>query len=104
MDTFSVLLKSAPYLGLFGSGLYLLLIAIFPSWRGRGWRHYKIYDTPNPNQKRSWLVDAGLVKADKPAKEGELSVSSAVWFYSILGLALIAGGLAGLVRIVSNSR
>lgn len=104
MDTFSVLLKSAPYLGLFASGIYLVLIAIFPSWRKRGWRHYEIYDTANPNEKGSWLVVAGLVKADKPVKEGELSASSAMWFYSILGLALVAGGLAGLVRIVLSSR
>jgi len=104
VEIISVLLKSAPFLGLLGSGIYLVLIAISPSLRGRGWRHYEIYDTPNPNEKGSWQVDAGLVKADKPVKEGELSVSSAVWLYTILGLALITGGLAGLVRIVLSSR
>jgi hypothetical protein len=104
VEIISVLLKCVPLLGIFGVGLYLLLTAIIPSWREPGWRHYRFYGTRRPNLKGDWLVDMGLVKPTKPIAEGDMDVSTAVRFYFILGLTLLAGGVLGLVRIVLSSR
>ena len=46
----------------------------------------------------------GLVKPTKPIAEGDMDVSTAVRFYFILGLTLVAGGVLGLVWVVSSSR
>jgi hypothetical protein len=100
VTTISVLLKCTPFFAAVGTGLYVLLSGILPSWRDKDWTHWKIYDTDEPVTKDSWLVSLGWAKPAKPVAEGEFAPKTAIRFYSGLGTFLILIGLAGIVWIV----
>ena len=105
MNTFSVLFACLPCFGFVGFGLYLFLTAFVPSWREKGWNHWKLfnhqqassYQSTNPN---SWLVQLGFAKVRKPIAEGDFDEKSAVLLYCILGTLCLIIGVSGIVLIV----
>jgi hypothetical protein len=100
VNTFSVLFKCLPCFGFVGFGLNLLLTALVPSWREKGWTHWKFYNTDEPRRPNSWLVQLGFAKPTKPIAEGNFSEKSAVLFYCGLGVLFLVIGLGGLAIIV----
>ena len=103
MNTFSVLFKCLPFFAFVGFGLNSLLIALVPSWREKGWTHWRFYDAENPHTESSWLVQLGFAKPTKPIAEGDFGEKTGVLFYSVLGIFLLIIGLGGLVYIVYQS-
>jgi hypothetical protein len=107
VGTFAALVKCVPFFGFFGIGLYLLLTAIFPSWRSKDWARWTVYrsaglnDVADPN---SWLVKLGWMKARKPLAQDEFDIAGAIWWYSCLGAICILIGAVGIVWIVLASR
>ena len=100
MNTFSVLLKCLPFFAFVGLGLNSLLIALVPSWREKGWTHWKRYGTDQARDSRSLLVQLGFAKPAKPIGEGDFSEKEAVTLYLILGSFFVIIGLCGLCLIV----
>jgi hypothetical protein len=103
VNTFSVLFKCLPFFGCVGFGLYFLLIGLIPSWREKGWNHWKLYDTyplNHPKNSSSWLVQLGFAKPTKPIAEGDFSEKQAVTLSLIFGTLFVLIGLGGLCLIV----
>jgi len=95
VTTFGILWKCLPCFLFVGYGVYLLLVALVPSWRESGWNHWKVYDKDtNPN---SWLVALGFVKAPRVIKEGDYSPRVAALRYLFIGMALILMGILGII-------
>lgn len=100
MAIFSLIVKCLPFLALLGMGLYVLFIALFPSWREKGWKHWRVFDgCDDTNDPNSWWVAVGLVKPRKPLKEGDWDEKTAIWFYSCLGAVLSLIAITGLVWV-----
>lgn len=85
MNTFGVLFKCLPCFGFVGFGLYFLLTGLVPAWREKGWRDWKLYDTDQPRDSNSWLVQLGFAKPTKPIAEGDFDEKSGILFYSVVG-------------------
>jgi hypothetical protein len=100
VTTISVLLKCTPFFVAVGTGLYVLLSGILPSWRDKDWTHWKIYDTDEPIRGDSWLVSLGWVKPTKPVAEGKFDQRTAIWVHCGLGTFLVLIGLGGIVWIL----
>jgi hypothetical protein len=83
-------------------GLNLLLTGLFPSWREKGWTHYKTYDVSDDDihHPRSIWVALGWVNAAKPNRQGDLDEKTAALRYCGFGAALVLIGLAGLSWVV----
>ncbi len=100
MTTFDVLMKCLPCAAFVGFGLYFLLTALVPSWREKGWNHWKIYNSNDPDSDpNSWWVRLGFGKPQKPTKEGDFDEKTAVRLYSCIGALLVLGGMAGIIWI-----
>lgn len=86
--------------GFVGFGLYFLLTGLVPAWREKSWKHWKLYDTDQPRDSNSWLVQLGFAKPTKPIAEGDFDEKSGALFYSVVGTFFLLIGLGGLVFIV----
>jgi hypothetical protein len=75
-----------------------LLTGLLPSWRERGWRHWKIYDVTDDDvhSPNSLWVRLGWAKPAKPVAEGDYDEKTAISMYIVIGLAFLAFGLAGI--------
>ena len=105
MTTFDVLLKCFPFFVFLGIGVHLLMTALVPSWREKGWNHWKVfegYDGNNYNEK-SWLVQLGFVQLPKPIAEGDFKLRTAVRLYFVAGVIFTLIGIVGTVMIVLQS-
>jgi hypothetical protein len=106
MNTFIVLFECLPCFGFVGFGLYFLLTAMVPSWREKGWNHWKLYGSNRPMvsnrpmSANSWLVQLGFAKPIKPIAEGEFDEKSAWLFYCALGTVFLIIGIGGVALIV----
>jgi hypothetical protein len=91
-------MKCVPFFLCVGIGLNVMLSALVPSWREKGWTHWKMYNDCdgdyNPN---SWWIALGFAKPRKPVAEGDFDEKTALWLYSCLGTLLILIGLAGII-------
>jgi hypothetical protein len=88
VTTFDVLWECLPGFGFLGVGVYLLLTALVPSWREKGWTHWQKFSSLN-----SCL----------PIKEGDLDVSTAVWVYLALGICVSLFGIVLIITVVRAS-
>jgi len=109
MNTFSVLFECLPLFAFVGFGLYFLLTAMVPTWREKGWKHWKAYGwnppmiSNRPMNANSWLVQLGFAKPTKPIAEGDFDEKSALLFYYALGTVFLIIGIGGLALIVCRS-
>jgi hypothetical protein len=93
-------LECLPCFAFVGIGLYLLLTALVPSWREKGWNHWNIYNLNIPGfDPNSWLVALGFAKPWKPLKEGDFNEKTAVRLCLCVGAFLVLIGLAAIIRI-----
>jgi len=79
MSTFEVLIECLPFLAFVGFGLYLLLTALFPSWREKNWKHWKFYGIQYGNFTQSTYLNSslqglGFAKQRKPVSEETLTI------------------------------
>jgi len=91
-----IIFECLPFFLSAGVGGYLVLAAFFPSLRHTDWNKWKIYASYNDSKPRFWSRSLGLLKARKPAAEGELTETSANIIYVGLGLALLFIALLGI--------
>ncbi len=96
MTTFKVLIECLPCLVFVGIGLNFLLTAMVPSWREKGWNHWKYYGDAEGDNSRAWLVQLGFVKLRKPLAEGDFEPQKAIWLYSAIGGLFTLIGLGGI--------
>lgn len=98
-----VVLKCLPFFTFVAIGLYTLLAGLIPSWRTKGWKTWKFYDTDKPKDTNSWSVALGWVKPDKPMAQGEMSTQQAIRVYVSLGALFMLLGLAGTAWILLST-
>jgi len=108
MSTFEVLIECLPFLAFVGFGLYLLLTALFPSWREKNWKHWKFYGIQYGNFTQSTYLNSllqglGFAKQRKPVSEGDFDDKTALLLYYILGAIFLILGIGGLALIVYHN-
>ena len=94
MTGLKVVFACTPFLVFAGIGLYIVGTGLFPSWREKGWRHWKVYAGDDDDQ--SVWVALGWAKPAKPVAEGDYDEKTAARVYIFLGLFLLSIGLAGI--------
>jgi hypothetical protein len=106
VTTFRVLVECAPGLAFAGFGLHFLLTALVPSWREKGWRHWRYFGPANPGSSyndNSWLVQLGFVRRLMPDAEGDWDVDTAVRIYLALGVLFSLIGIAEIIIAVQRA-
>jgi hypothetical protein len=99
VTSFGVLIKCVPFFVFVMMGLNVLLSALVPSWREKGWTHWKFYDDERGDNSGSWLVALGFAKVRKPVAERDFSEKTALWLHSCLGALLVLIGTVGIIWI-----
>jgi hypothetical protein len=98
MSVFEILLACLPFFIAAGFGVYMLLASFFPSWRERGWNHWKVFVNTDDDGGfiRSITNDLGFSKPAKPTAEGDWPEVKARRIYFWTGLALILVAFLGI--------
>jgi len=96
-----VIAKCLPFFFFAGFGVYAFCVALFPSWRGPGWKRWALYTGYNDMKPRSWSRSLSLIKlaqavsrvelSDRRAKQLYLAISCVSLIIAFLGIRHFAG-------------